>query len=282
MSFCWEVKVSFISQLRLGKSAACLMAVLGVGLAGCQNGGGASGGSGNQQPVSDHKTAPEAWKDLENRAMMGNIARVFVHNDILLVFEAAKQKANQQATVAIHEGNLPIEAINAMVEDIAQDMVKTLPEVPEVKNSQNQLILAFSSDLRDTGGSGNAKLKVAMDSLRHSLSKNEKMTDNFVFVSTTEDDAEKLKTKISGADTSVFRDPLQRTPDTTHPVKYAPQSIFLITGSLNSVNDTIHHTIQISLTLDFTHVLSRRSLQNTQFTRTYMWHPELENWELQP
>ncbi|WP_419807483.1 hypothetical protein [Sphingomonas sp.] len=212
-------------------------------------------------------------------AVAGGGAMGVAHN----LFEEEEKTANRECDNALSTP-LPIKAVDAMVDDVAARMAKTLPEVPEVKNAPTQLVLAFESF--DNGRVGDAaqvaQLSSAMNTLRTKLSKSEKMTNNFVFVSTTETDAAKLIEKIDGKDLSAFRDPLQRTPDTTHPVKYDSQTLFLITGSMTSTPDKPNHSTEMKMQLTFTHLRSRRVIDSQEFDRNFMWHPVKHAWEMQP
>lgn len=256
----------------------CLLAALATGIAGCASGGGGQPGD----PPAGGETAPQAWDSLKSQAAFGDVLGAVLPQatPAKRLLDNSLTSANTEVAQAM-KSPLPIEALDGMVDDVAQKMVKTIPEVPEVKKSKNQLILAFAT-IRDSTGSDNPSLAQALDSLRDKLSKSEKMTDNFVFVSTTETDASRLNQEIAGKDTHAFRDPLQRTPDNTHPVVYDPAAIFLITGALHDNLDQVHHTVQVRLSLQFDHVQSRRLVENEQFVRTYMWHPKKHSWELQP
>jgi hypothetical protein len=163
-------------------------------------------------------------------------------------------------------------------------MATALPEVPEVKASPTKVVLAFSN-IADASNTGNPELSDALDSLRSKLSQSKNMTNNFIFVATTEGDANKLSQMIAGSDTSAFRDPLQRTPDTTHAATYDPAKVFLISGKIYTIKQPMQHSVQVKLTLQFMHLQSRRIVLNPdpKFVRTYMWNPnDPGKWELQP
>ncbi len=150
------------------------VAVFGSGLAGC-GGAGTTGGDATTQNSSmksssggneEHKTAPQAWADLESRANTGKWVGAFVHAPGLSLLEESKQQAERESNRAM-QGDLPLDAINAMVDQVAQQMAQTLPNVPEVKDAKNQLILAFSNNLNDPGYSGNPRLNSALNAPAH-------------------------------------------------------------------------------------------------------------------
>ena len=224
-------------------------------------------------------TAPQAWKSMEDKAMGGSVLNAVGIGEPKKVWDDERKRANEEVTAAM-KSPLPVTALDAMVDDMAQNMADKLPNVPEVKDSKNQLILAIAP-IQTPGATDNVRLRQALDSLAHKLFENEKIKDSFVLVNSSEGDADKLNQKLAGGDTSAFRDPLQRTEDKTHAVVYDPDSIFIINGDLSSVPDVANHSTTITLSLTFNHVRSRRTIEQKSFERTYMWHPYNHNWELQ-
>jgi hypothetical protein len=270
-------------------SSAAVVSLLGAGLfiTGC-HGGGSQPQSAADAPASapaEHvETAPEAWDRLQSQANSGRMIGMFGGPRIVSnLLQDKLAQADEQVNEAM-QSPLPAEALDSMVDDVAAKMAAALPEVPEVKKSDTKVVLAFSN-IADASNTGNPELSQALDSLRSKLSQSEKMNNNFIFVSTTEGDANRLSSMIAGSDTSAFRDPLQRTPDTTHAVSYDPSKVFLISGKIYTIKQPMKHSVQVKLYLTFTHVQSRRIVLSPDptFIRTYMWNPnDPGKWELQP
>jgi hypothetical protein len=265
----------------------CCCALL-AGATGCPDNDTSSGGgstvnasnSGSSEPKKS--SAAKAWEDLHNQEELGHWGALVTNgaaHGVMTGLEQEEQRANMECQRAM-QTPLPSAAINAMIDEMAQDLTRKLPNEPEVKNSPNQLVLAFGN-MVDASQSNNPTVSAALDSIRSKLFESELMKANFVFVTSNENDAAKLNEQIAGKDLSAFRDPLQKAPDPTKPVVYDPSSIFLINGKLTAMPDQVNHTEEITLQMTFTHVQSRRLVENLQFTRTYMWHPKKHVWEQQ-
>jgi hypothetical protein len=225
-------------------------------------------------------SAARAWEDLENQAKV----TVFLPGQLKGVGEYLRNekiRAENEANTAMNSP-LPAEALNSMVGDMASYLVVSLPNKPQVVTASNQLILAFPDLMDRSQASSNPQLQIALDSLRNKIFQNENMKANFVFVATSEADSTKLNVAIAGGDTSAFRDPLQRTPDTTKPIVYDPASIFMIRGKISSDPDPVHHSVTIMMSTSFEQLQTRQLVDQKVFKRTYMWHPRNHKWELQP
>jgi hypothetical protein len=246
------------------------------GMVGCSS----SGGLPMIGSSSGTETAPQAWASLRNETNAGNFIGTFSgHSELGTLLSQEEKRANEEADRAMSTP-LPATAINQMVDDMAQYIVRELPNTPEVKNAPTRVVLAFG-DLIDASHGNNPAVEQALETLRNKIFLNENMKANFVFVSTSESNAKKLSDQIAGGDTSAFRDPLQRTADDTKPFVYNPASIFVITGRLYGLPDAVHHSVQISLSMQFDNVQSRGTIASKQFLRTYMWHPKRHEWEAQ-
>lgn len=270
-------------------ASAALLGLLAAGT-GCEgNGGGMSFNGGKK--VDNRTPAERCWDKLRDDARGGEfIGGIIGMRDreagqfVADTLRRAEEKAKDAFQGAL-QSDLPINAVEAMADDMAQVLIRRLPNEPMVRDSQTAVVLAFA-DLIDQTDSRNAGLQRVMDSLRNKLVRNEAISNNFVFVSTTEADASKLSSLIAGKDTSMFRDPLQRRADGTKPVVYDPNVIFVIKGKLYSDRDIVNHTMTLTMAVNFEHVQSRQSIVSEEFRKRYMWNPCANNergaWELQP
>jgi hypothetical protein len=255
------------------------VAILLAALVGC----GGDGRPANQQVSHHHETASEAWEGLRQKSMWGQGLTMAGFGQVGGPLQQAEVDAKREADRAMR-GGLPLQALNDMADAIARQLSQALPQIPEIKNAPSQVVLAFSDtiDVANAGGRAGRNVNSVLRSVRMKLLHDESMSNNFVFVGSSESDASKIIDRLAGKDTSMFRDPLQRTADTTHAVVYDPQTLYLVSGAMDGSNDEVNHTIEVQLTLDFIHVRTRRTLDTMEFRRKYMWHPNDKKWELQP
>jgi len=266
---------------RFVKLTAITLLITSLGLPGC-----ASTPSKEKLDMS----APAAWKKLQSEANTGKAVGFISSigaatqgvnvnsNTVSSLFEQEKKNAEVKVEQALNS-DLPIEALRSMVSEVAEFFVVELSQLPEVVASEHQFVLAFGEF--ETGG--NKQMNTAMDELIATLFQNQEVKKNYFVVTTTESDASKFLQKVSGSDMSIFRDPLQREAvDPTLPAKFDPQYVYLITGKLDSAKDIPNRSIAITMSMELLKPIARQTVKKPLFTRTYMWHPYRNNWELQP
>lgn len=260
---------------------AMVLLIATLGLTGCNN-----APSRSKLEMS----APAAWRKLEKEANTGGLLGAIVSigaatqgaevnsSTVSTLFEQEIKTAKAKVDQALNS-DLPIEALRAMVNEAAEFFVVELARVPEVVESKHQFVLAFG----DFEPKDNRQLNTAMDELIGRLFENQEVRRNYYVVTTTESDASRFLEKVSGSDLSIFRDPLQREAvDPTLPAKFDPQYVYLITGKLDALKDIPNRSIAITMSMELLKPITRQTVKKPFFTRTYMWHPYRNNWELQP
>lgn len=259
-----------------------MVALTTGGLVGCSSGGGSStSGKGGPRDL----TAPQAWKKLEDEgtagSVFGGITDIAIGNhsntkvsDMMTKEQSSAEKRLDDAMA----GDLPGKALDAMVDEVAQELVKDLANIPEVKASKTQFVLAFGNI--DSGK--NDATNRALDDLKAKLFETTAVTDAFYIVSSSESDSNAVIQKVAGKDLSVFRDPLQRTPDQTKAVSFDPATIYFINGRIYDTKEKAKRSITITMNWHVEKLQTRALVKNLAFTKTYMWHPYRNDWELQP
>jgi len=152
--------------------------------------------------------------------------------------------------------------------------------VEAVQKSPDKKLLLAIGDFKTNGGS-NPQVEAALDDLATKLAQSELIQQNFRVLTTSEADANKAIEQLAGRDLSAFRSPTQSTADKTQASKYPPESIYLISGVLYSSPEPMTHSVRVYLRVSFYSARTRLEDFRQQFTRTYMWHPDIEDWELQ-
>jgi hypothetical protein len=243
------------------------------------------GCGGGNSPQKMALTAPEAWKKMESEgsamSFIGSVGDIATGNRSNTRMSEVATKGQADAEKRLEEamsGDLPGIAIDAMVDEVAQILVKELALIPEVKAAPHQFVLAFGNI---ESGQNDATSR-ALDDLKTKLFENTQVTDSFFIVSASETDSNALVKKIAGGDLSSFRDPLQRTPDETKAQSFDPKLIYFINGKIVPSKEKAKRSISITMNWRVEKLIDRALVKNYNFKRTYMWHPYRNDWELQP
>lgn len=249
-------------------------------------------GQGCSKPVASYEGAQLAWDDIGKEKLatalfegLGDIVasstgngsvKAAGHTTSTLVekahkdFETASDKAMQS--------NLPVEAFNELVASVSQKLAVDLPNQPEVKESEYQMVLAIGEfGVKDPRQ--DKSLEVALQSVKSKILKNEAIKNSFVVLTSKTDEAQKIIENINGKTSDAFL-PTTVTAevDTTKPVQYHPKTIYRIAGEAYQTKDEVEHTISVRLFVTFSHVLDRREIHRYELTRDYIWHPKLKKW----
>ncbi|MCC5828882.1 MAG: hypothetical protein JJU36_05485 [Phycisphaeraceae bacterium] len=262
--------------------------VLFIFVTGCQSSGGGGGGTIAVNPDSD---AVRAWRQMRSQASAASvgagIAGVFDRTAgagvgiAANLLREAQYEAERQADRAM-ESDLPVQAMNEMIDEMATWLARELAEHERIKAAPTQVVLAFAGNKFEGGRPAGRDLQEVMDAIEGRLATSEPITDNFVILSSTVSDADKALQSINEGDYSMFRDPLQRDlVDTTAAVAYHPDLIYLVSGELYSRQDRTQYAISIRFVTSFLHVRSRENLLTREFERTYVWHPRQKEWQVQ-
>jgi hypothetical protein len=188
---------------------------------------------------------------------------------------AAIQDQQKRAIEEMKKSKLPFRMIDELTNSASADLAKSLPEIPEVKASETQKVLEIGSMTNKTGDQDQA-FAAAMASIRTRLANNEAVTNSYVLVDRTSDQARQATTQAAetaGGNTSVFDDPLGRHASTTAKVVYNPRDIYVTSSEFYSLDDDggKDRTVTFKLMLKVSHPQSGQVVYDKAFTKVYRW-----------
>lgn len=173
----------------------------------------------------------------------------------------------------------PIDALNDLVDSASQDLVNRLSTNEGVNSSDYQLVMLVD-EFSDLTGARNTGLRQALKSVHRTLSRNERLRNDFVFLASSEASVEDLLEDVSGSQSDWDAlDPFGEAPSTA-PSKYHPDYIYTMQGEMSAVRDFAERRIMLVLRIDVVHPRTRQLVESFELHRPYIytrargWVPE--------
>ena len=259
----------------------------GCALTGSSGGNkGLNSGSPKQSPTYN-MPVDVAWVQKEKKAKWSKVFtrigdKILARNENVVIGAAGDSEVlsalsnGQQEALGksreVMKGGMPIEALDAMIDEASQAFVTKLATNDKVRNSEYKLVMVVDQFV-DKSNSNNPKLDSALESIASKLQRNSTVLNDFVFVSADGDRAKSVLNKVSG-NTSDFDDPFGEGPDTTSKVRYHPDLVYTLGGKMYLIEEFRKCRMQMKLFLDVVHPRSGQRLEGYEFLREYRYHPD--------
>ncbi len=172
---------------------------------------------------------------------------------------------------------ITLDQLDALVDTNTQYLARNLPVVPEVRDSEYQLVLMIGP-IEDKTFSERTRFEAALKAMISSLQANRAISDAFVIRTTTTSDHKKIIEAVSGGDNSIWDDPLSDVPETSGMAEYHPDSIYLLTGKFYQHTDDKLRSYR--LFVDIEHPRSGRSVLSHEYKRDLRWNPDEKRWKV--
>jgi hypothetical protein len=190
-----------------------------------------------------------------------------------------EQTSNSET--GMHEPVL-VDQLNAMIDETAQYLVRELPNDPGVKAAPHQLVFAVPPEFEHESRVPDGGVRMALASLKSKLQQSESFKADFIVITGTTAENNRVLNQVAGSDTSSFRDPLQRTADTTKAETYNPADVYVLTGKFYQQTDPSAQwkdKRDYHLFIRVTHSQSRTQVLDHEFHRTLQWNPNRGVWK---
>jgi len=241
-----------------------LLVLAGAGMGGC-----ASNDSSKYE-----WSAQKSWRAIESNRSFGTL--MDVGGAVGTGHQTSMADANahrwDDADRAI-KSDPPTEAVEEMIDDLAQELATDLPNLPEIAKSQYQVVLAIGSV---ESAVQSPLLENILDGIETRLRANEAINNAFLIVTTEQEDAEKVIGAVSG-NTADFEDPAQRGEGAGFK-RYDPRYVYQLKGRLTRLEDRANFRNTFNLFLTFDHLLDKRRIKTYEFKRVYYWQPYAKQW----
>jgi hypothetical protein len=177
---------------------------------------------------------------------------------------------------------IPDQFVAELVDECTQRLIRELPNHPSVRSAPNQLVFGLPPEFENQAPFADGRLRVALQSMRDKLSQNEAFNNNFVVITATQAEGNRVLGAVAGSDTSTasFRDPLQRTADTTRAETYNPAHVYLMTGKFWMLTDQPEGRRSLRLFVRVDHPQSRQQIFSHEFQRNLRWDGRERRWKL--
>ncbi|MEM1444457.1 MAG: hypothetical protein AAGF84_00225 [Planctomycetota bacterium] len=235
---------------------------------------GSIGCAANQDNVN--WSSQRAWKSVNAGGTFSGITNVGIN--VLTGGDANSNmdfaaNYNRQADAAMKSA-APADAVDEMIDELSQKLAVDLPNIPEIRDSPYQVVLAVGGvDKVSVGGQA---LDRVLAGIETQLRGNTAITNSFLVTANDRGNAQAILEQISG-DTSDFGAADGRGPS-GEVVRYDPSTIYRLNGTLSRLDDGANHAVQLVLTMRFNHVQSNRVIKSYEFDRTYYWQPYAQQW----
>jgi len=166
-----------------------------------------------------------------------------------------------------------------MVDQMVQQLVVSLPAVPEVRNSPHQYVLAVAK-FDATTFSEHHRFRAALDSIMSRLMTNQAFTDSFVVFATDADTSGALLRSISGSQTADFEDPAQRGPSIANQGKYDPRYVYMLTGKFYQIDEPGGKKAY-RLFFNVEKPVAKQRILSEEFSRNLRWDGQLGRWQVE-
>lgn len=221
-------------------------------------------------------SSQRAWKSINAGSTFGSIMSLAAN--VATEGESDTQldltgNYTRQADAAMKSA-APADAVDEMIDELSQELAVDLPNIPEIRKSEYQVVLAVGGvDKVSVGGQA---LDRVLSGIETQLRANTAITNSFLVTANERGDAQAILEQISG-DTEDFASADGRGAS-ADVVRYDPSTIYRLDGTLSRLDDQANHAVQLILTMRFNHVQSNRVLESYEFNRTYYWQPYAQQW----
>jgi hypothetical protein len=171
---------------------------------------------------------------------------------------------------------VPFQMIDELSARAATTLAQALPEIPEVKQSPDQMVLEIGTIVNKSGQNDPA-FATAMASMRSRLAQNEAVTNSYLLVDRTSDAAKQATTmaaQTAGGNAAVFDDPLQRTASQTATQVYNPRLIYVLGSEFFWADDDggKDRVLTFKLVMRVSHPQSGKVAYERSFEKVFRWN----------
>jgi hypothetical protein len=174
---------------------------------------------------------------------------------------------------------VPIQYLDELVSEAGQWLAVELPNLPEVRSVDYQMVFAVPKTLETDIGLPDGRLRQTLSRLQAELMQSQTFTDSFLVINATELDAKQDIGTVGGRDLSGFRDPLQRDVDTTKPKTYNPALIYTMDGKFYQSVDYRSGRRAYHLFVRINKPQSRSSVLDRNFVFNLKWDAKKGRWQ---
>ncbi|HEX3355476.1 MAG TPA: hypothetical protein VHS31_00745 [Tepidisphaeraceae bacterium] len=172
-----------------------------------------------------------------------------------------------------------LDQLNELIGDASEYLVREMPNIPEVKSAGNQMVFAVPPDLEHDPAYPDGRLRAALASLKSKLQESEIFRNDFVVITGTQAENNRILNQVAGSNTSAFRDPLQRTPDKTKAETYDPTTVYVMTGKFYQMTDPNPGLRDYRLHITVVSPQTRQEVIHYEFHRTLKWNHKTGQWK---
>mgnify|MGYP007073228394 CR=1 FL=1 len=189
----------------------------------------------------------------------------------------AEQKRSAENAAS---SGLTQEAYDQFVDEMAQELVRALPNTPPPTGFTRVLVVNDIAVDDKMPRHVQIELQAALDALVVRLAKNEVIQQRYAIVDMNSAQAKKITEQVSGDDPGYFDDPLGRNPANADQVKYHPNDVYVLGANLylNDRHVERRHRLTYHLNFKVDHARSRQKFAGQVFSREYRFQPYRKQW----
>ena len=217
--------------------------------------------------------AEEAWERLDANVKKGSVANViFRTTDIAILnqvdFEKMAKEAEAEAEEASKQAETPARALDEIVADVSEYLVRKLPAHQKVSGSDWRLTLAVG---RLVDRSPDQRLQSALDEVAYNLMRNDTFARHFSILSSNQSEAEAIIQDLAGSHPDDIYDPTSM--EETGVKKVHPEDLYLLTGETRIFQEDNNRKLITRTIIRVEHPATREVVLSEIFKKTYHFHP---------
>ncbi|MEM1444456.1 MAG: hypothetical protein AAGF84_00220 [Planctomycetota bacterium] len=172
-----------------------------------------------------------------------------------------------------------VQALDELIDEMSQQLAVALPNVPEVRQSPYQYVLAVA-DFESTGFSQAHRFHQALQSIETRLMGNRAISDAFIVVDANHQSSDAYLAAISGpttADLENFDDPTGRGATPSRKTQYDPRYLYFMTGRFYQMDEPGGRK-SYRLFVDIEKPSAKQRVISREFRVDYVWNREAGRW----